>query len=84
MGSAIALACPAAALLVASAASARDQGAASGLLTTCQQAGSAPGVAAVTALESAGDGTALQGCLACAAVTWAACAWLLRRPAAKA
>lgn len=84
VGAGIALAYPAAALLASTAASARDQGAASGLLTTCQQAGGALGVAAVTALEGTADGAGLWGCFVCAAATCGACAVLLRRPRAKA
>ncbi|MFG2375679.1 MFS transporter [Streptomyces sp. NPDC048504] len=80
VGAGIAIAYPAAALLASAAAPAVDQGAASGLLTTCQQAGGALGVAAVTALESASPGTGLWGCFACTAVTFAGCAVLLRRP----
>lgn len=84
VGAGIALAYPAAALLASTAASARDQGAASGLLTTCQQAGGALGVAAVTALESVAEGVGLWGCFVCAAVSCAVCAGLLRGPAKKA
>ncbi|MCT9081067.1 MFS transporter [Streptomyces fulvoviolaceus] len=79
VGAGIALAYPAAALLASAAATARDQGAASGLLTTCQQAGSALGVAAVTALESSAAGSGLWGCFGCALVACAGCALLLRR-----
>jgi MFS family permease len=56
VGTAIAAAYPAAAVLASSAAGAREQATASGVLITAQQAGAAVGVAAVTAAATLGSG----------------------------
>ncbi|MEU0118106.1 MFS transporter [Streptomyces bobili] len=83
VGTGIALAYPAAVMLASTAASLDGQGTASGFLVTCQQAGGAIGVAAVTAVQSAAPGTlwsgpySLWGCFAFAAVSLLGCLLLL-------
>lgn len=52
VGAGIAGIYPAATMMTAASAGAHEQGVASGILTTCQQAGAALGVAAVTAIQS--------------------------------
>ncbi|QJT04994.1 MFS transporter [Streptomyces asoensis] len=83
VGTGIAIAHPAAVMLASAAASLDDQGTASGFLVTCQQAGGATGVAAVTAIRSVAPGTfwsgpySLWGCFAFAAASLPGCLLLL-------
>ncbi|MFD5476271.1 MFS transporter [Streptomyces hawaiiensis] len=83
VGTGIAIAYPASVMLASEAASLDDQGTASGFLVTCQQAGGALGVAAVTGIQSIAPGTfwtgsySLWGCFAFAAVSLLGCVLLL-------
>ncbi|MGP4000224.1 MFS transporter [Streptomyces sp. 8N706] len=83
VGAGIAVTYPAAVMLTSAAASSADQGTASGALVTCQQAGGALGVAAVTGIQSTAPGTfwtgsfSLWGCFAFAAVALLGCTVLL-------
>lgn len=83
VGAGIAIAYPAATMLASSAAGMDDQGTASGALVTCQQAGGALGVAAVTAVHGVAPGDvwggpySLWACFSFAAVTLCGCAALL-------
>ncbi|WP_330460663.1 MFS transporter [Streptomyces sp. NBC_00820] len=83
VGSGIAVAYPASVMLAGEAASLADQGTASGFLVTCQQAGGALGVAAVTGIQSTAPGTfwagpySLWGCFAFAAASLLGCVVLL-------
>ncbi|CAL9366898.1 putative MFS-type transporter EfpA [Streptomyces sp. enrichment culture] len=83
VGTGIAVAYPAAVMLASAAASLDDQGTASGFLVTCQQAGGAIGVAAVTGIQSIAPGTfwtgpySLWGCFTFAAASLLGCLLLL-------
>ncbi|MFJ6721776.1 MFS transporter [Streptomyces sp. NPDC091259] len=83
VGAGIAVAYPAAVLLAGAAASAENQGTASGALVTCQQAGGALGVAVVTGIRSTAPGDfwsgpySLWACFGFAALALVACAVLL-------
>ncbi|MFD5483295.1 MFS transporter [Streptomyces hawaiiensis] len=82
VGAGIAVAYPAAVML-ASAAARENQGTASGALVTCQQAGGALGVAAVTGIQSTASGVFLTGplslwaCFGFAALALLVCSALL-------
>jgi MFS family permease len=83
VGTGIAIAYPAAVMLASAAASLDDQGTASGFLVTCQQAGGAIGVAAVTGIQSTAPDTfwtgpySLWGCFVFAATSLLGCVLLL-------
>jgi MFS family permease len=83
VGTGIAIAYPAAVMLASAAASLDDQGTASGFLVTCQQAGGAIGVAAVTGIQSTAPGTFWTGpyslweCFVFAATSLLGCLLLL-------
>ncbi|MFG2349677.1 MFS transporter [Streptomyces phaeochromogenes] len=83
VGSGIAVAYPAAVMLASAAAAMDDQGTASGALVTCQQAGGALGVAAVTGIENTAPGDlwigpfSLWACFGFAAAALLCCIVLL-------
>ncbi|MFD7244544.1 MFS transporter [Streptomyces massasporeus] len=83
VGAGIAVAYPAAVMLASNAAAAHDQGTASGALVTCQQAGGALGVAAVTGIQRVAPGdvwtgpSSLWGCFGFAAVALLCCTMFL-------
>jgi MFS family permease len=83
VGAGIAVAYPAATMLASAAADMHHQGTASGALVTCQQAGGALGVAAVTAIQSSAPGGlwggpySLWGCFGFAAAALCGCVALL-------
>ncbi|WP_437967355.1 MFS transporter [Sorangium sp. So ce260] len=82
VGTGIAVLYPAATMMTAASARPHEQGVASGVLTTCQQAGGALGVAVVTAIQSGtpaadADAAGLWACAGFAAAALAACAGLL-------
>jgi MFS family permease len=83
VGAGIAMIYPAATMMTAAAARPHEQGVASGVLTTCQQAGGALGVAVVAAIQSGaatkdGDAVGLWVCAAFVASALVVCAGLLR------
>lgn len=86
VGVGIAVTYPAAVMLASAAATSADQGVASGTLTTCQQAGGALGVAAVTAIQSIAPGTlwtgpfSLWGCFGFALAALLGCSVILLLP----
>ncbi|WP_437278216.1 MFS transporter [Sorangium sp. So ce375] len=82
VGGGIACIYPAATMMAAATAGTHEQGVASGVLISCQQAGGALGVAVVTAMASRasahdGDRAGLGACAAFAIAALAACASLL-------
>lgn len=83
VGGGIAILYPAATLMTAAAARPQEQGVASGVLITCQQAGGALGIAAVTAIQSGaagsdGEAAGLWACVVFVALALAVCTGLLR------
>ncbi|MFS8069238.1 MAG: MFS transporter, partial [Byssovorax sp.] len=82
VGGGIAILYPAATMMTAAAARPQEQAVASGVLVTCQQAGGAFGVAAVTAIQSGatgnnGETAGLWACVVFVALALAVCAGLL-------